>query len=81
MINDYDDLPGKGIHIDDVGNTFGYGEGDSREAPIGMSSAGRNNVQGVSYLYLADRLETACAEVKPVPRQYISVAMFMLKKK
>ena len=69
-----------GIDVDSDGKTLGFGESDSREAPLGMSSSGRNNITGVSYLYLADRLETACVEVKPKVRQLISVAEFKVTK-
>lgn len=73
----------KGINIfekDEKYTTFGFDEGNSREAPLGCSDAGRNNIKGVSYLYLADKIQTACVEVKPYCGQLISVAEFKCKK-
>ena len=58
----------------------GLAEGGSREAPLGLGGAGRNNIAGMSYLYVANNFETACAEVKPIPRQLISVAEFEVRK-
>ncbi len=56
----------------------GYNENESREAPIGKPGAGRNNISGVSYLYLAKDPRTACCEVKPRIRQFVSLAEFEL---
>lgn len=58
----------------------GYGEGGSREPPLGVSSSGRANPQGSSYLYVANNEETACAEIKPHLRSFISVAQFSAEK-
>lgn len=55
---------------------LGYDENNSREAPLGFGTEGRNNIKGVSYLYLASNIETACSEVKPIVRQLLSVAEF-----
>ena len=55
---------------------LGYDETNSREAPLGFGTEGRNNINGVSYLYLANNIETACSEVKPIVRQLLSVAEF-----
>ena len=60
--------------------TRGFDEGNSREAPLGISGVGRNNICGVSYLYLANRENTACAEVKPHLNQLISLASFKTKR-
>ena len=57
----------------------GYNENGSREAPIGKPGAGRNNISGVSYLYLAKDPRTACCEVKPRIRQFVSLAEFELQ--
>lgn len=54
----------------------GFNETESREPPLGLSCPGRNNIKGASFLYLADRVATACAEVKPGIRQIISLAEF-----
>ena len=56
--------------------TRGFDEGNSREAPLGISKEGRNNIGGVSYLYLSNRGTTACSEVKPHLNQLISLASF-----
>ena len=60
--------------------TIGFDEANSREAPLGVGNPGRNNIAGVSYLYLANRPETACAEVKPVVGDIISLASFKISK-
>lgn len=68
-----------GINVDgekDALLTKGFDEGNSREAPLGISGAGRNNIGGVSYLYLANKETTACSEVKPHLHQLISLASF-----
>lgn len=61
------------------GKLFGYSESESREAPLGLGGVGRNNIAGMSYLYLADSMQTACCEVKPIVRQLLSVASFTIK--
>lgn len=66
----------KGIEIDD--STKGFDEMNSREAPLGTSSGGRNNPEGISYLYLASDPATACSELKLLSRNTISVAEFEL---
>lgn len=57
----------------------GYNELNSREAPLGKSSSGRNNIKGVSYLYVSKDESTACVEVKSSPRDLISLATFQTK--
>ena len=72
-----------GISVDKVNGeyiTHGYDESNSRECPLGIGSAGRNNIAGVSYLYLANSPEVACAEVKPPLLSLISVATFKVKR-
>ena len=55
----------------------GFNETNSREAPFGIGvPAGRNNISGVSYIYLANDIVTACSEVKPSFYDIISVAEF-----
>ena len=68
----------KGIGLSETG-LIGLNESESREAPLGLSSSGRNNIKGVSYFYAASDVETACCEVKPGIRQLISVARFETK--
>lgn len=69
-----------GFDVDDMNLTYGYNEGNSRECPLGFGGAGRNNIDGVSYLYVSNRQETACVEIKPVVRSLISVATFKTQK-
>jgi hypothetical protein len=54
----------------------GFDEADSREAPLGKSSEGRNNIHGVGYFYCSKKEITACVEIKPNPDEMISVAKF-----
>ena len=42
--------------------------------PIGKACAGRCNPEGISYLYLADNLATAIAEIKPNKGDVVTVA-------
>lgn len=53
---------------------WGYSKSDSDVPPIGTSSPGRINPDGIRYLYAADDIKTAILEVRPVPTQYVSVA-------
>ena len=48
--------------------------------PVGASSAGRVNRPGVSYLYLASTLETAAAEIRPHPGEFVSLGCFDVTK-
>lgn len=48
--------------------------------PPPFASNGRINRQGVSYLYLANSLETAICEIKPHPGQIVSIAEFTPKR-
>ena len=76
IINSDNIKPHFGLSVSPEGKLSGYDESNSREAPLGYSAEGRNNISGVSYLYLASDVETACAEVKPTVRQLISLAEF-----
>lgn len=44
--------------------------------PPAKAKAGRLNRDGVSFLYLASDLETACAEIRPHPSHHVSVGRF-----
>lgn len=46
--------------------------------PLGMAHPGRANPKGVSYLYLANTIETACAEVRPIRNDCISISRFSI---
>ena len=54
----------------------GFDQYGSKEAPLGRPSAARNNIDGVSYLYLAEEKYTACTEIRPEPPCYVSLAEF-----
>lgn len=57
--------------------TTGYNSENSIEAPIGITPQGRNNIAGVSYLYLASNPVTACTEIKSSLRSLIFLAEFI----
>lgn len=59
--------------------TEGFDEKNSIECPIGRGGDGRNNIAGASYLYVAEDVATACAEIKTTLRSLISVAEFEVK--
>jgi len=69
----------KGISMDVNYIVTGYDEINSKEAPIGVSSAGRNNIYGMPYLYVAEDEVTACVEIKPDVNSLISLAEFQTK--
>ena len=54
----------KGPHKTKDKKLIGYDEFNSREPLLGIPGAGRNNIDGVSYLYIASNPETACTEIK-----------------
>ena len=54
----------------------GCNEYESKEPPLTRSPSGRNNIQGMSYLYLSENKYTACCEVKPLFEELISLAQF-----
>ena len=78
IIKDSDILKEKGIEINT--RTKGFNEQESMEPPLGKGVAGRNNIAGMSYLYLAEDEATACAEVKPIPKDAVSLATIMVQK-
>lgn len=65
--------------LDDNGQlvTIGFDEKNSIECPIGVSIDGRNNISGVSYLYVAEDEVTACEEIKTTLWVIISLAEFI----
>ena len=67
-----------GIVVNGTGHMYGFNESNSMEAPLGKAAPGRNNIQGMSYLYVAEDIPTACAELKSVPKSLISVAEIKL---
>lgn len=70
----------KGIRADSNGKLTGYNEINSREPMLGIGKAGRNNITGMSYLYIAKDEATACMEVKPQVGDLISLARFEVTK-
>ena len=58
----------------------GFDSYNSKENPFGKFGAGRVNLSGMAYLYLAEEEYTACAEIKPLNETLISLATFELKK-
>lgn len=66
----------------DIGDEIvhGYNEVNSWEAPIGIPGCGRNNITGVSYLYLSNRPGTAYVEIKTGICDLISLATFSLER-
>ena len=80
IINPKDDgnsKTGLGKTID--GKFKGYNDMNSREPLLGIGGEGRNNISGVSYLYMASNPETACMEVKSQFADLISLATFELR--
>lgn len=53
----------------------GFDASESSAPPRGIASAGRCNVEGVSYLYAAMEEHTAVAEIRPFIKDSISVAV------
>ena len=74
IVKDEEISADKGISIDKNMQTTGFDEENCMEAPLGMSNVGRNNIAGMSYLYVAGDSETACIEMKAVPKSIISLA-------
>lgn len=60
--------------------TIGYDEPNSKEAPLHKAAAARANIEGASYLYLAEEPYTACAEIRPDNHSYVSLATFRITK-
>lgn len=77
IIKDRDDIyrEKKGIHFEDK-TLRGYDWINSKESPVGLSSAGRANSRYSSYFYCADNGPTAASEIKPNIGDYISLASF-----
>ncbi len=69
-----------GLHSSSEGFLSGFNEANSKEPPISVSPAGRNNYMGASYLYLSETPITAVAEVNPQSLDLISVAKFRINK-
>lgn len=77
-LDDYS-KPDMGLNVKIADGKFiteGFNEKNSIECPIGIGSDGRNNIAGMSYLYVAQDIATACAEIKSTLRNLISVAEF-----
>ena len=57
-----------------------YEAGEISAPPPQLSRKGRLNREFVSFLYLADDIPIAVAEIKPSPGEYVSVGEFKLKR-
>ena len=68
------------ITVDEQDNINGFDKYDSKEPPINISKGGRCNPAGSSYLYLSESEYSACAEVRPMNKQILSVARFEITK-
>lgn len=68
------------ITVDEQDNIKGFDKYDSKEPPINISKGGRCNPAGSSYLYLSESEYSACAEVRPMNKQILSVARFKITK-
>ena len=68
------------ITVDEQDNIKGFDKYDSKEPPINISKGGRCNPAGSSYLYLSESEYSACAEVRPMNKQILSVARFEITK-
>lgn len=80
-IFDFSEAAKNGVNIDiDNNQTQGFDASNSVEPPIGLSKEGRNNKKGVSYLYAAEDVETACTEIKSKMHGVISVAELKVMK-
>lgn len=80
VINDSKLLdPKHGISKTDNGFT-GLNAYQSKEPPLDVTPEGRNNIRGVSYLYLSKDKYTACVETCPHRGDLISLATFTTNK-
>ncbi len=81
IINPEDDSDlEKGIGKTLDGKFLGYNDVNSREPLLGIGGEGRNNIAGISYLYVASDPEVACMEIKSQFGDLISLAKFELLK-
>ena len=78
-VKDVADLPILDNNSDDDKFLSGFNEYDSKDPPFGVSSEGRWNYKGASYLYLSEDQYTACAEIKPEFSYLLSLATFQIK--
>lgn len=81
IVTDNDCKTENGISIDENGHTTGFNAENSLEAPPNITKAGRNNRKGESFLYVAKDFSTACAEMKALPGNVLSVATIKIKEK
>lgn len=82
IVKDRDDIyrERNGIHFENK-ILRGYDWFNSKEPPVGVSSAGRANSRYSSYFYCADNGATAASEIKPNIGDYISLASFTVNQK
>lgn len=73
----YDDL--QVVEDGILQSLFGFVPDKMKAPPRGVTTAGRLNKKGESFLYLSNKPEVCCAEVRPILSEMISVARFELK--
>jgi len=73
----------KGLRVAEDGEIVSdkYTQEEMSAPPKEKAKDGRANPAGISYLYLAEDLETAVAEIKPFIGDRITIASFTLNKK
>ncbi len=69
-----------GISIGEDFFISGLSDYEMKAPPLGLSNAGRNNIAGVSYLYLSGNPYTACCEIRPNYAECICIATFRLNR-
>lgn len=83
IITDAKNVAEGNIRVEMKNNQFycsGFDEPNSTEPPLFKTRAARNNIDGVSYMYLAEDPYTACAEVRPHNHSLVSLSKFILNK-
>ena len=80
IIKDVFNCNDKGLKYNSEEILSGYNKNESKEPALGVPGHGRNNYLGTSYLYLTDNRYTACAEMRPKPFSFISIATFKIMK-
>lgn len=60
-------------------NELGFSADEMGAPPTGVATAGRANPEGISYLYLANEVDTALCEIRAGAYDYVSIGKFVLK--
>lgn len=73
-------IPGDSIYYRArIGDFIGENDIEMLAPPRGKANSGRCNPNGMSYLYLADNIETAISEVKPNKGDIVTIAAIKYK--